>query len=246
MIIDEIMKEKLVERLISRTDKANELFLQEIGKLINKVRQKKSVDYLDSYYKVINKINKITSDNVLDIYKILIALATEIKRDTKEFYEYRGIEFTQFEKDKINMDYVMQIANDTAREYQNSMASSILGTALLTNNKVQYRNLYETYQHVANEAEQYNGLSEEEYYQQLNQMQKQIGQNGIKTIDYSKRRSLAIGTATSLILMNSMRQTNNDLNERFGIEFGANGLEIIPHSHPAPDHAPYQRKAIYI
>ena len=241
-MISETQKEKLTERLVNRTDKVNELLLKELGKIIKNIRENKTYNYLDSYYKVINKINRITSQNIKDIYKILNAVAKDIKNDSRMFYEYRNMEFVPYEEDAKSKSFVNEVIQETSRAYSNNMAIALLGTATLVNNRIKYNNIQQTYEKVINEAEMNINLDEEEYYIRMQELEKQIGKSGIKTIDYKQKRSLAIGTLTTLAVMNSIRTTNNQLNEIYGEEFGANGLEIIPHSHPAPDHAEYQGK----
>lgn len=41
-------------------------------------------------------------------------------------------------------------------------------------------------------------------------------------------------------MLDALKEMSNELQQQFGEEFGADGIEISVHDHPAPDHAPIQ------
>ena len=73
---------------------------------------------------------------------------------------------------------------------------------------------------------------------------KQIGQSGLKTLDYESGRSMRLDSAIRMNTLGGLRKLNNQVQEQFGEEFDSDGVEISTHQYPADDHAEVQRTSI--
>ena len=69
---------------------------------------------------------------------------------------------------------------------------------------------------------------------------KQIGQSGLKTLDYESGRSMRLDSAIRMNTLGGLRKLNNQVQEQFGEEFDSDGVEISVHTAPADDHAEVQ------
>ena len=174
-MINENIIEKLSERLGNRADKANIVFLKEIGNIIKSKKNKKDVNYLDSYYKVINKVKKITEQNINDLFSILNAIAKDIKKDVKQYYEYRGIKYTPYDEDIQAQIAVERLFIPIMEEYKAQMNEYNLGTAI-KENRIVYNNINQTFNRVISDGNLYQDLSEEEYYYRMQETEKQFRQ----------------------------------------------------------------------
>ena len=65
---------------------------------------------------------------------------------------------------------------------------------------------------------------------------KQIGQSGLKTLDYESGRSMRLDSAIRQNTLEGLRTLTNQIQEQFGEEFGADGVEVSHHINSAPDH----------
>ena len=59
-------------------------------------------------------------------------------------------------------------------------------------------------------------------------------------MDFKSGRSVRADTQIRMNLLDGMRTLSNELQSQFGEEYGADGVEISVHAHPAPDHEDIQ------
>ena len=88
------------------------------------------------------------------------------------------------------------------------------------------------------------GQGKTTYQQEMRNAIKQIGQSGLKTIDYESGRSMRLDSAIRMNTLGGLRKLNNQVQEQFGEEFGSDGVEISTHQYPAVDHENVQRSSI--
>lgn len=249
MLSEEII-EKLSERLVNRIEQGNTYILETIGKNIKqigtlnetKARQLAQIlKYGGSYNKILNKLAQITDLNVKDIEKIFEAVAKDNYEFAKQFYEYRGIDYIPYEKNIALQNQVNYLANITAREYVNLSNTSALGFSV--------KDLYGNTMLVGLQQEYYNAIDEavlsvsqgkDTFQNQMYKILKDIGQSGIKTIDYASGRSMRLDSAIRMNMQSALTNLTNTMQKTFGLEYGADGIEISVHENPAPDHAPIQ------
>lgn len=98
--------------------------------------------------------------------------------------------------------------------------------------------LDEAYRSIINEANSYRGLSEDLRNAALNRTESQLLNSGIRYADGYE--SVSANNAIRMNILDSMRGLINNMQEVMGDQFGADGVELSAHIHPAPDHAPAQ------
>ena len=69
---------------------------------------------------------------------------------------------------------------------------------------------------------------------------KQLGQSGIRTVDYASGYSQRLDSAVRANMQEALTNLTNTLQKQFGEEYGADGIEISVHAAPAIDHQDVQ------
>lgn len=249
-MLSEEIQEKLTERLIDRIEKQNEYILNEIGKSIKKIgtltptkaqQLAQILKYGGSYNNIVNKIAQITNMNVKDIYKIFDAVAKDNLEFARKFYEYRGIDFIPYEKNIALQNQVKAIADITAQQYINLSNTTAIGFTVkdMYGNSV-FKGLQKAYYDAIDEAVLSIGQGKDTFQNQMYKTIKELGTSGIKTIEFGTGYKRRMDSQVRMNMMGALRDLSNTLQEQFGKEYGADGIEISVHESPAPDHAPIQ------
>lgn len=243
-MLSEDTLERLSERLVDRIESLNTYFIKKIGKQIKTIgtitpsqlsELMQSVQYGADIEELMNKIAEITDMNAKDIYDIFEEVAKKNQSFSKKFYEYKKVKFIPYEENKILQDQVMNIANATANEYIN-MSKTF---AYMTTNSAgikEYTSLSDIYQKITDEAVLSIAQGRESYQMAMKKAMKELTSKGMRTVDYASGYSRRADSSVRLNMMDGIRRLNRELQESFGKEFGANGIEVSHHLYAAPDH----------
>lgn len=239
--INERQIDLLVERLINRVEKSNEIFLKNIGEYIKKLKNISPskaqqliqiLKYGENYEDIVKKISKYTEMNVNDIDEIFNAYAKKDQMFYKQFYEYRNIPFIPYEQNVLLKQQTQALTNIVKNEMYNFSRQNVLGYTI----NGQFHNLRNTYNSLLDEAFINVGQGKETFDSAMRNILKQIGGSGLKTLDYESGRSIRLDSAIRMHLKGRLRELHNENQKIYGDEFGADGIEISVHSNPAEDH----------
>lgn len=247
-------EEILVQMLIDRIEALNEEILEIIGKRIKQIGEltptqlhqiKQMLMYDEDLNKIVKKLAEVTNLNINDIYNMFEYSAKTNQNFAKQFYKASGIEYIPYAQNKALKEQVRAIAKITAKEYANISRTSAVGYTIkdLKGNIV-FQDISTAYKDIIDKAILNISQGKTTYQQEMRKAIKQIGESGLKTIDYESGRSVRLDSAIRQNTLDGLRDLNNQLQEQFGEEFGSDGVEITVHEHPAHDHAPIQRTSI--
>ena len=107
-----------------------------------------------------------------------------------------------------------------------------------------FKDISSTYKDIIDKAILNVGQGKTTYQQEMRNAIKQIGQSGLKTLDYESGRSMRLDSAIRMNTLGGLRKLNNQVQEQFGEEFDSDGVEISVHQYPAVDHENVQRTSI--
>lgn len=248
--------ELLVERLVSRINKANEFFLIKIGESIKKIKKLNPTQahqlvqilkYNGDYEKIVNEILKLTNLNIQDIDEIFNEMAKKDYMFSEQFYKYRGIDFVPYSQNKALIRQVKALANITKQEMNNYARATNLGYSIKDlQGNVKFVGLRETYNRVLDEAALNVGTGVDTFDNAMSKIMKDLCGNGLKTVDYASGRSIRLDSAARMHLKGALRTLHNEIQKQVGEEFGSDGYEISVHSNPAVDHEKTQGRQFSI
>ena len=242
-MLDDKIINVLVDRLVSRIEQGNEYILKQMGSTIkhigtlspSKANQLVNIlKYGGNYDKIVRKLAQITELNIRDIEKIFEAVAKENLYFAKQFYEYRNIKYIPYEKNISLQRQVKALARITANNYMNM--SRTLAFTKIENGKVIYTDLARTYQNMIDEAVLNISQGKTDFNSNMYKTIKELGQSGIKTVDYASGYSRRLDSAVRQNIQSALRDMSNELQKQFGEEFDYDGIEVSHHANPAPDH----------
>lgn len=243
-------QEILVERLINRIEKLNEDILTTIGTRIKEIRKltpsqahqiKQMLVYGEDIEKIVQQISKITNMNIVDIYNIFNEEAKINQGFAKTYYEASGIQFVPYLQNKALKQQVEAIASLTAKSYMNVSNTTAIGYTIRDmQGNIIFKDISNVYRETIDSALFNITQGKTTYDQEMRRIIKQLGTSGLKTIDYESGHIRRLDSAIRMNVLDGMRQLTNELQQQFGEEFGANGIEISVHSNPAVDHSQIQ------
>ena len=239
-------EEKLVQVLIDRINALNEDILTIIGNRIKQIGEltptqvhqiQQMLMYDTDIDTIVKKLAEITNMNVNDIYNIFEYSAKTNQDFAKQFYKARGISYIPYAQNKALKEQIRAIAKITAKEYANISRTSAIGYTVkdLKGNLV-FKDISSTYKDIIDKAILNVGQGKTTYQQEMRNAIKQIGQSGLKTLDYESGRSVRLDSAIRQNTLEGLRTLTNQIQEQFGEEFGADGVEVSHHINSAPDH----------
>ena len=243
-------EEKLVQILIDRINALNEDILTIIGNRIKQIGEltptqvhqiQQMLMYDTDINTIVQKLAEVTNMNVNDIYSIFEYSAKTNQDFAKQFYKARGISYIPYAQNKALKEQIRAIAKITAKEYANISRTSAIGYTIkdLKGNLV-FKDISSTYKDIIDKAILNVGQGKTTYQQEMRNAIKQIGQSGLKTLDYESGRSMRLDSAIRMNTLGGLRKLNNQVQEQFGEEFDSDGVEISVHTAPAEDHAEVQ------
>lgn len=243
-MLSEDVLERLSERLVDRIESLNTYFIKKIGKQIKTIgtitpsqlsELLQSIQYGNDINEIMNKIAEVTDMNVKDIYKIFEEVAKKNQSFSKKFYDYKKIKFIPYEENKILQEQVMSIAKATANEYIN-MSATFAYMRKNTSGIKEYTSLSEIYQKITDEAILSVAQGRESYQMAMQKAMREMTANGLRIVDYSTGYSRRADSSVRMNVMDGIRRLNREVQEQFGKEFEADGVEISHHKYAAPDH----------
>ena len=239
-------EEQLVQLLIDRINALNEDILEIIGNRIKEIGEmtptqvhqiNQMLMYNTDIKEIVEKLAEVSGMNVNDIYSLFEYSAKTNQDFARQFYKARGISYIPYAQNKVLKDQVRAIAEITAREYANISRTSAIGYTIkdLKGNLV-FKDISSAYKDIIDKAILNVGQGKTTYQQEMRNAIKQIGQSGLKTIDYESGRSVRLDSAIRQNTLEGLRTLTNQIQEQFGEEFGADGVEVSHHINSAPDH----------
>lgn len=240
-MINESQIEFLTERLVERINKANIFFYKKIGSALKQIKELtpsqahqlvQILKYGNNYDEIVRQIAKYTNLNIQDIDNIFNSYAKTDQLFYEKFYKYRNIPFVPFTENTALKMQTRALANIVKNEMYNYTRANLLGFTI--NGK--FMNLKDTYNYVLDEALLNVSQGKETFDSSMRRILKDIGGSGLKTVDYKSGRKVRLDSTVRMHLKSKLRELHNELQKIYGEEFGANGVEISVHSHPAPDH----------
>ena len=239
-------EEQLVQLLIDRINALNEDILEIIGNRIKEIGEmtptqvhqiNKMLMYNTDIKEIVEKLAEVSGMNVNDIYSLFEYSAKTNQDFARQFYRARGISYIPYAQNKVLKDQVRAIAEITAREYANISRTSAIGYTIKDlDGNITFKDISSTYKDIIDKAILNVGQGKTTYQQEMRNAIKQIGQSGLKTIDYESGRSVRLDSAIRQNTLEGLRTLTNQIQEQFGEEFGADGVEVSHHINSAPDH----------
>lgn len=248
-MLSEEIKEKMAEQLVDRIEELNETILKEIGETLKYMGTLtpsqayqiiQDLKYGSSYNKIIKKLAEITNLNEKEIYKIFERIAKDDQNFAKQFYKYRKIDFIPWEKNIELQDQVTAMARITANEFKNLMHTTAFMT--IENGHKIFTPISQIYQKTLDKAVISIVQGKEGYQEAIKKTMEELAGNGMQVVDYASGYHRRLDSAVRMNVLDGMRDLSNTLQEQFGEEYKADGVEISVHTHPAPDHANIQGK----
>lgn len=239
-------EEKLVQILIDRIQELNEVILKMIGKRIKQIRLatpqelteiRKRLMNGEDLRKIFNLLSKVTNLNIQDIFDIYASEAKINQEYAKKFYDVRGVQYVPYSQNKALKEQIKALATITAREYANISKTTAIGYTIRdTKGNIVFKDISKTYKEILDKSILNISTGKETFYEQIRKDLKQLGQSGLKTIDYGSGRSVRLDSAIRQNTLEGLRTLTNQMQQQFGEEFGADGVEISHHINSAPDH----------
>ena len=239
-------EEQLVQLLIDRINALNEDILEIIGNRIKEIGEmtptqvhqiNQMLMYNTDIDRIIQKLAEVSGMNVNDIYSLFEYSAKTNQDFARQFYRARGISYIPYAQNKVLKDQVRAIAEITAREYANISRTSAIGYTIKDlDGNITFKDISSAYKDIIDKAILNVGQGKTTYQQEMRNAIKQIGQSGLKTLDYESGRSMRLDSAIRMNTLEGLRTLTNQIQEQFGEEFGADGVEVSHHINSAPDH----------
>lgn len=240
-MINESQIEFLTERLVERINKANIFFYKKIGSALKQIKELtpsqahqlvQILKYGGNYDEIVRQIAKYTDLNIQDIDNIFNSYAKRDQLFYEKFYQYRNIPFVPFAENTALKMQTMALANIVKNKMYNYTRANLLGFTI----NGEFMNLKDTYNYVLDEALLNVSQGKTTFDSSMRRILKDIGGSGLKTVDYKSGRQVRLDSTVRMHLKSELRELHNELQKIYGEEFGADGVEISTHSHPAPDH----------
>ena len=239
-------EEQLVQLLINRINALNEDILEIIGNRIKEIGEmtptqvhqiNQMLMYNTDIDRIIQKLAEASGMNVNDIYSLFEYSAKTNQDFAKQFYKARGISYIPYAENKALKEQIRAIAKITAKEYANMSRTSAIGYTVkdLKGNLV-FKDISSIYKDTIDKAILNVSQGKTTYQQEMRKIMKEIGQSGLKTLDYESGRSMRLDSAIRQNTLEGLRTLTNQIQEQFGEEFGADGVEVSHHINSAPDH----------
>lgn len=262
MLSDEVI-EKVVERLVNRIEQGNTYVLKKIGESVKEIgtltpskahELVQIMRYGGDYDKIVKKLAEITELNKKDIYKIFKEIAKSDYEFAEQFYKYRNKKYIPWDENHALKRQVDALAEITANKYINLSRSNMLGFGIKNKKgKVVFKHIKRVYNELLDEAVLNAGQGKETFDSAMYNLLKQVAQSGLKVVyEYDaldklgnkikRTKLMRLDSVVRMQMQGAIRDMRNEMQQQFGDEFGADGVEISVHMNPAPDHMYAQGK----
>lgn len=246
MLNDQVI-EQLTEEIIRRIERVNTFTLKKIGEVLAEIRDippSRAYDlamilkYGGDYDKIVKELAKMTNLNEKEILEIFEKVAKKNLAFAQQFYEYRGMNYIPYEKNIALQEQVRAIAKITQDTYRN--LSNTLGFVRTKNGKKVFAPLAQAYQEAIDDSVTALIQGKEAFNSAMTKAVRELSASGIKTIEWESGYHRRLDSSVRMNLRGALRDFSMTLQQQFGEEFGADGVEISVHENPAPDHAEVQ------
>lgn len=257
----EQISEFYIQRMEQQVNEINADILKEIGQRVRLIGTMNTtqamqvvsmMEYGESYENIRNKLYRLTHKSYADIDRMFDEIAKENQYFAKQFYEYRGMPFIPFEQNEGLKSYVRGFANTAKNNYTKMMNSNVLGYGLMNaDGSYQFMGIKDTMNYVVDKAVMAITQGKATFDQEMRSTLKQLGGSGLRVISGRtyidkdgnvRNHSRRLDSTLRMYMLDSTRDFANNMQLKFGEEYGADGVEITVHDNPAPDHAPIQGK----
>lgn len=238
----------VIERLVRRITQGNSFILRRLGKILNKIKNvdddniyqlQQELKYGDDFNEIMQRIRKITELNIKDIDKIFMEVARKNQQFAKKYYDYKGIDMLPLDENESLKQVVNTYSSEVINNYR-QISNNVGYTLFNTSDILLFLPLAMAYQNFIDYAILKRFLGKQVFIQEIELQVKKVAKNGLKSYDYSNGRAYRLDNALKMEMQQSIRDMTNDLQRRFGEEYGADGIEVSVHEYPAPDHAEVQ------
>ena len=246
MLNEEII-DNLTDVLVRRIEKVNTYTLKKIGEVLGDLRDlppSQANDlamifkYGGDYDQIVKELAKVTEINEKDIEKIFKQVAKKNLAFAEQFYEYRDVKYIPYDKNIELQNQVRAIAKITKRTYRN--LSKTTGFVKVVNGKKVFTPLAKAYRDTIDEGVTALIQGKDSFNSMLTKTIRQLSKSGIKTIDWASGYSRRLDSSVRMNLRGAIRDFSIKLQQQFGEEYGADGVEVSVHENPAPDHEEVQ------
>lgn len=246
MLNEEII-DNLTDVLVRRIEKVNTYTLKKIGEVLGDLRDlppSQANDlamifkYGGDYDQIVKELAKVTEINEKDIEKIFKQVAKKNLAFAEQFYEYRDVKYIPYDKNIELQKQVEAIAKITKRTYRN--LSKTTGFVKVVNGKKVFTPLAKAYRDTIDEGVTALIQGKDSFNSMLTKTIRQLSKSGIKTIDWASGYSRRLDSSVRMNLRGAIRDFSIELQQQFGEEYGADGVEVSVHENPAPDHEEVQ------
>ena len=248
--------DKIIDRLNERVYKANDEILKVIGKSIDEIGKLtptkahqlgQMLKYGGNYDKIIKQLNKYTDIDIKEIDKIFETYAKNDRMFYEQFYKYRNIPFTKYEDNVFVKTQTESLANVIKNQMYNFTRDNVLGYSITDElGRLRFTGIRDVYNQVIETALMNVGQGKETFNNAMTGILREIGQSGLKTIQYASGRSIRLDSAIRMHIKDGLAQVHNENQKIYGREFNADGYEISVHLNPAPDHEEVQGRQFSI
>lgn len=246
----------IMDRLIRRIQKSNELFLKQIASNLKQIKKLKPSEsrkliqilkYGGKYEDMINQISEYSNMNIKDIDKIVSKFAQKDLDFNKKFYEYRNIPFKEYSKNMPIKKHTEAIKEMVKNEVYNFSRTNVLGYTIEDEEgNLIFKGLRDVYNDLLDTAFLNVSEGKETFDESLRKVLKDIGRSGLKTLNYESGRSVRLDSAVTMHLRGRLTELHNENQRIIGEQYNADGIEISVHFNPAPDHEDAQGKQFYL
>jgi len=260
MLSDEAMS-VLSDRLVRRYENLNTYIIKQIGETLKQIGKltptqamqlEAMLKYGGSFDKITKEISKITKLSIKDIYEIYEKMAIENQRFASTFYKYREMDMIPYKYNEPLKREVQALAKITADTFINISGTEMLGYGFVDDKtgKITYKGLKQAYYDIIDEGILAVSQGKDTFDNRVSKIMKDIGESGLKVIYpttyqtrdkktgriITKHYARRLDSVISTTMQTGIRDINNELQEMFGNEYGANMIEVKHHGNPAPDH----------
>lgn len=228
MLTDEQLAEAL-ELIDSRYRKVAALYLEKVGKTINKIGHlnRSSVNLLIQLREMgisVEKINRVlrktTNLTQREIKKLYRKAAKDALTDARFAYVSKGVEPDNVRWEALVENLWMQ----TAGAMDNLANSTAIAGA---------------YRDAIDDAVQAVTMGVADYNSTIRDTVRRIGRAGLQ-VEYDSGVRRRLDSAVRQNVLDGVRQVQQKAQELIGEEIGADGVDITAHPNSAPDHEPVQ------
>lgn len=249
MAISEKTIDKLVNRLNTYTQNANDYFIKKMGEAISQIRELSPSDahklvqmlkYGGNYQDILRELSNISGIPRKEIESIFYNYAKIDQSFYEKFYKYRNTRFIPFDENIALKRQTRALAELTHGTLKNFTRQRSLGYSFRDlKGNIRFHGLKETYERVLDEAVLNIGQGKEGFDASMSKLIKEIGGSGLRTIDYNGR-TLRLDSAVEMHLRSALNNLHNENQKIIAKEIDADGVEISVHLNPAPDHEEVQ------